>query len=295
MRKYAASLVLLLLLLVAAFFLPEALSSWNDRMLLDNVSLQVQMQDQEGFAESIQLSIAEKVMLLRSGGLTAMELSREVVAGVSLNVSTDGGSGMKTNIYFETEYPGENNGEDSGPYSEETTRMWEARLTAARREVRNLQALGGLPTLWSDSDELDCTGYGELLYMDPDTQMSFQVYRITMSGGPYSLELLMDAQSERIMSFSLQWAWEKPPNWGIQGAASFGGTWRSYWELDSVSSGWYDEYTRNILERVGMVRPAGGDYSALGQVIFSYDGQSLAVPLLCQAIEGRSCLLNWNW
>lgn len=299
MRKYIAAAALLLLM-AAAFFLPEALSSWNDRLLLDNVSLLVREQDQEGFAESVQLSIAEKVLLLRSGSLTATELSRETVEGVSVNISTDGSFETETSVYLSGQAQvlvsdaGTSAEKEAIYYSEATTQLWEGRLAAVRQEVRNLQALGGLPMLWSDNDELSYTGYGELLYIDPNTRMSFQVYRITLSGGPYSLELLVDHQSERILSFSLQWGWDKAPSWGMQGAVNFGGTWRSYWELDSVGSGWYDDYTKSILERVEAAYWTSGDYSAMGQIVYTYDGQSMAVPLECESFGGRACVIKWN-
>ena len=38
-------------------------------------------------------------------------------------------------------------------------------------EIRSLQAVGGLPELWRESEPLNCTGYGEMLYIDPDTRM----------------------------------------------------------------------------------------------------------------------------
>lgn len=298
MRKWIAGAALLLLM-AAAFFLPEALSAWNDRLLLDRVSLLVRDQDQEGFAESVQLSIAEKVMLLRGGSFTATELSRETVEGVSVNIASDGSFQAETSVYLRGQelVAGTMDAaqeQEALYYSETMTRLWEGRLAAVRQEVRNLQALGGLPVLWSDNDELSYTGRGELLYVDPDTRMSFQAYRITLSGGPYSLELLVDHQSERILSFTLQWGWDRPPAWGIQGAANFGGTWRSYWELDSVGSGWYDDYTKSILERVEVACRTNGDYSAMGQIVYTYDGQSLAVPLECESFGGRACVIKWN-
>ena len=86
--------------------------------------------------------------------------------------------------------------------------------------IRSLQAVGGLPDLWNEEDEpLDCTGYGELLYIDPDTRMSFQVYHLTLSRNTMSMRLMVDIQSGRILSFTLQWGQEDIPSWGLRGAA----------------------------------------------------------------------------
>ena len=294
MRKCGAFLAVAALM-AAAFFLPEWLSAFNDRQMLDNPSIQVQDEDREGFAESVQLTIAEKVMLLRGGGLTAMELSRETVEGVSVMISGNseistfvtGGDREAVVLQMATE-------EEIIAYNEEMARLWDGRLAAARQEVLNLQALGGLPMLWSDDSELSYTGYGELLYMDPDTRMNFQVYRMTLSCDPYTLGLLVDAQSGRILSFSLQWSREVFPNWGVRGAAGFGGVWRNYWELDSVGSGWYDNYTKGILEHTEVLYHNSGDYDTRGQIAFTYDGQSFSVPLGCMGIGGRTFVINWN-
>lgn len=291
MRKYAAVLVVALLV-AAAFFLPEWLSGLNDRQLLDTPVIQVQSEEREGFAESVQLTVAEKVFLLRSGALTAMELSRETVEGVSVVLSGDSKE-QAALIYVNGENLAEM-GDESVSYGEEVSRLWDARMSAARREVRNLQSLGGLPELWDSDSGLDCSGSGEWLYMDPDTRMNFQVYQVTLSGGNYSLELTVDMQSERILSFSLQWGRDGAPNWGMRGAANFGGVWRNYWELDTVNSGWYDSYTRSILEPAESPSWNSGDYGAHSQVSFTYDGQAFAVPLECMGFSGRTSILNWN-
>ena len=88
MRKYAAALAVVLLM-AAAFFLPEWLSALNDRQLLDNPVIQAENEEREGFAESMQRAVAEKVLLLRGGGFNAMELSREKVESVTVRVSGD--------------------------------------------------------------------------------------------------------------------------------------------------------------------------------------------------------------
>ena len=161
MRKYGATALMVVLLMAAAFFLPEWLSELNDRQLLDNPSIQVQEMEQEGFAESVQLTVAEKVMLLRAGAFTAMELSHETVEGVA--VASDGGADIQISLFVSnTESPvlKDASEEELDSYNEEVIQLWNARMAAARQEVLNLQALGGLPTLWRDSDELSYTGYG---------------------------------------------------------------------------------------------------------------------------------------
>ena len=168
------------------------------------------------------------------------------------------------------------------------------RLEAAQAEIRSLQAVGGLPELWRESEPLNCTGYGEMLYIDPDTRMSFQVYNLTLSRNTLSMHLMADAQSGRILSFSLQWCQEDAPAWGLRGSANFGGVWRNYWDMDSVSSDWYGDHTRSILERAEELYRNNGDYTAHGQISFTYDGQSLSIPLECEGYRGRSFVIRWN-
>ena len=78
MGKYAAMLVALLLV-AAAFFLPVRLSRWQDEQLLDDPHVTSYDKEREGFAESTQLSAAEKLLLLRSGTLTQVDLGGETV------------------------------------------------------------------------------------------------------------------------------------------------------------------------------------------------------------------------
>lgn len=284
-------------LMALAFFLPEWLSGLRDRQLLDSPSIQVQDGEQEGFAESIQLSVAEKVMLLRSGSMTVMELDHSWVEGGYV-LPPDDGASAEVYVSF-------NNVEDLpelkaaseeavNAYVEEVSQLWKARLESIRIELRSLQAAGGLPELWSEDSELHYTGYGDLLYMDPDTKMSFQVYRALLETGSYIMELTADVQSGRIFCFNLRWSKGVTPNWGMRGASNFGSVWRNYWGLDSVSSGWYNEYNKSILEQTEESYRLNGDYSAHGQIAFTYDGQSLPVPLDCEAYSGRSFSISWN-
>lgn len=282
--KYAAALMVAALL-AAAFFLPEWLSALHDRQLLDNPAVETREEDHEGFAEAIGLTVAEKLLLMRSGTLTVMDLGREM----EVQINSFRNAEKEVVVSWKNE-------EDSGEaelqaYSEELSQVWEARLTAVQQEIRNLQAMGGLPALWSESDEVACGNMSEALYMDPVTQMNFQVYRMTLLCGQYQMAVSVDAQSGRILSFHLRWGWiGRPPAWGLQGAANFGAAWRNYWGMDSVGGGWYSDYNRSILERLG-----GGDYDVHGQVSFTYDGQTILIPLDSWAYSDRTCALSWNF
>ena len=279
------------LLVAAAFFLPELLLTWGDEQLLDNLHMESQDEEREGFGESIQLTVPEKILLLRSGQLTVMDLDRtrfrSAEASVSVVYEANGASAEVLLIAGEDEQ-----------YAEEISRMWEARLTAVRAEIRSLQAAGGLPEVWRADVTPEYTGRGDLLYLDPDTHMSFQVYQIVLDWEHWSMDLLVDVQSERILSFSLQWDQDGRPAWGTRGASGFGSAWRDYWKMDSVSTGWYNEYTRVVLEDLESQLWNGGDYAAREQITFMDDSQSLAVPLSCQGSHSgnfAAFAIAWNW
>ena len=68
-------------LVAAAFFLPEQLSLLEDQQLLDRPNI-VQQEEREGFAESMQLQVAEKLLLMRSATVSRMELGDGVVQGL---------------------------------------------------------------------------------------------------------------------------------------------------------------------------------------------------------------------
>ena len=292
-RIWAVALVAVML--AAAIFLPELLLTWEDSQSLDILRMESQNEEREGFGESLQLSVPEKILLLRSGNLTVMELDRLVLESAT-------GAGYEAGaVVLYTEGEGDappvlaaEGGEDLELYTEETERLWEERLAAVRAEIRSLQALGGLPEIWRTDDDPDYTGYGDLLCLDPDTHMSFRVYRLALRWEICRMDLLVDAQSERILSFALQWSQGGQPNWGPRGASAFGSAWRDYWKMDSVSAGWYNEYTRSVLEGVEAQTAGSGDYAAHDQITFMYDGQSLSVPLDCQGSWPRNFSISWN-
>ena len=164
--------------------------------------MESQDEDREGFAESIQLTVPEKVMLLRSGSLTVMELDRIVMEGAA-----DAGGG-------ETALPpgpGTDGTEELERYAREAEQLWEARTAAVRGEIRSLQTLGGLPELWIAGSPPEYAGRGDLLYLEPDSHMSFQVYRLSLYWEGCELDLLVDQQSGRILSFLLEWSRSERP------------------------------------------------------------------------------------
>ncbi len=288
-------------LVAAAFFLPEQLSLLEDQQLLDRPNI-VQQEEREGFAESMQLQVAEKLLLMRSATVSRMELGDGVVQGLydmgtqettlltatyeeSANEQKGGAAWLKTATDEELER-----------FSQEQKALWTGRLAEVRRELRTLQGMGGLPALWSADSQLEFTGLGDLLYMDTASQMSFQVYRMSLNGAPYSINLTVDIQSGRILAFQLDWDGGMDLDWGFRGAAGFGGAWRDYWGMDSVKSDWYGDYNRSILEETCSTTQINGDYTAHGQISFTYDSQSIPVSLECWAMEKEIRLgsLMWN-
>ena len=289
MRAKMLTAAALALLVAAAFFLPEFLLNWEDRQLLNSLHMESQDEEREGFAESIQLTVPEKVMLLRSGGLTVMELNRAVV-----NIAGSGdGEAILYNASNDTS-SGQMAPADEDRYAEETERLWEDRMISARTEIRTLQTMGGLPEIWKTDMPSDYTGHDDLLYLDQDSYMSFQVYQLTLHWENYSLDLLVDQQSERILSFALRWTRGTQPNWGPRGASSFGSAWRDYWKMDSVATGWYNEYSRSILEGVEAQVYNNSDYAAHDQITFMYDSQSIPISLDCQGSWSRNFSIIWN-
>lgn len=297
MRK-AVVIVLAALLMAAAFFLPAKLSVWNDQQLLDEPHI-TQEDEREGFAESVQLTVAEKLLLLQSGTLSSMVLGDLVVQG-GMNASVfvnRAETADEISFYFEEKFPGDEATlvMETDAEQEKTRQKWVERLSAVRSEVRTLQAMGAMPQLWDADSELEFHGYGETLYVDSTTRMSFQAYRMRLDGAPFSLDVLVDAQSQRILAFNLDWYSGMPLNWGFRGAANFGTAWRDYWGLDSVNDSWYSDYVKSILENTDAMLHSNGDYNANGQIIFSYGGQSLKIPVANWAFYDRNRSLWWNY
>lgn len=279
MRKILA-VALTGLLTAAAILLPARLSQWNDRLLLDEPH--IIQEEREGFAESVGLTVAEKVLLLRSGSMDTL-----TVADEELRATYTVPDGMNVDISLQQE-------KGAAALDADEQRRLTERITAVQTEVRSLQMMGALPLLWDVDSPVECVDRSQVLYVDRDTQMSFLVYRMTISSPPYSLDLSVDAQSGRILAFSLFWGREGHVSWGPRGSSSFGGAWRDYWGMDTVSASWFNEYTRSILEDVEARMQINGEYSAVGELAFSYGSQYIHIPLLCWAYNSGRYALHWN-
>lgn len=273
MRNKLLAVAAVAVLVAGALFLPERLLVWGDGQLLDRLHMDAQDQAREGFGESLQLTVPEKLLLLRSGQLTAMNLEQEI------QLRAEGEDALT---------------EELARYLQESEQLWTARVEALRGEISSLQTVGGLPEVWRAGSPPDFVARGEVLYLDPDTRMNFQTYEIDLYWEDCVMSLLADSQSGRILSFALHWNQGKQPNWGLRGSTGFGSAWRDYWGMDSVSAGWYSQRVRDILGNMEGQMPPGGEISSFDQIAFQYDGQSLSIPLACQGVWSRSISLTWN-
>ena len=274
-------------LLAAAFFLPAALSGWSDRRLLDEPHITHQDEEREGFAESLQLSVAEKLLLLRSSRVTSVALEAPAV----FYTRTENASAVFSPGNAETAILLDVSG--IAAELEEDEKKWEERLKRVRSELRGLQTAGALPYLWSAGDEVECTYHVQTLYIDQESQVSFLAYEMYLSGPPYSIRVTVDAKSERILSFRLSWSKGERPGWGFQGSAKFGSAWRDYWGMDSVSGAWNSDYIRSILNPQEDF-PRNGNYSSNADIAFTYDGQTLRAPLTSWTYSNSEGVLEWN-
>lgn len=305
MRKYPVALAALLLT-AGAFFLPVQLSRWEDQLLMDQPHVAAE-EEREGFAESFQLPVAEKLLLLSGGPLTGMDVGGTGVQGMYIpgesvthiehwstweTLAADSNAAVLYSVEGADASVRLWSEDESAEIMEEANSKWDARLLDLWSEIQALQSLGGLPELWPSGSELYYTGSGETLYVDGASRMSFQVYRMVLSGDPYTLNMTVDSQSGRIISFTLRWGKETQLNWGHGGAGNFGPAWRDYWKLDSVSSAWNSDYTRELLECPPEALWRNGDYNSNGRVAFSYDAQVLSVDLVnwVSSVSGGSLI-----
>lgn len=302
MRKLLV--LLTLLLIAAAFFLPAELAEWGDEQLFDNLHVTAQ-EELEGFAESLQLPVAEKLLLLHSGSMTSMYvgtlelrgLFTTPVSGESAGRIEHGTISNYTELsegrvsFFNLESTAESG--DSLQAKQEAGELWDQRIQSAWSEIRSLQAMGGLPSLWDQGSELEFFGSNEMLYMDRESKSSFQFYNIGFSAAPYSIELTIDAQSGRVIAFTLSWGRDMQLNWGVEGASGFGPAWRDYWRMDSVESGWYNPDRKETLESSLESLWTNGDYNRNSQIRFTYDGQNLPVSL-ANNVTAKGGSLLWG-
>lgn len=247
-KRFWAVLALAAVLVALAFFLPPQVSRWYDQQLMDEPKV-TQVEDREGLADSIRLTVAEKLMLLQSGNLSFLALPGEE-AEVRYIIK-DGSGGVYISSEPEVDEPIEGDEE------------WETRLTGVKRELLALQRTGGLPELWTEDTNPELISSGEMLYIDNNTQVSFLVYHMELS-------------------FS---------SWGAAGAANFGSAWRDYWGMDSVDPSWNTPRINELLSSSPLT--SNSEYSAAGEISFTYDGQTLRASLYGWC-SGGNCAVQWN-
>lgn len=290
MRKYLGAIGTILLVALAVF-LPERLSMWNDQKILDTPHLSQEMEGQENFTDSIRLTVPEKLLLMRSGGLSYLDISSSDTS--ELRMAYVNGE----TVIYESAEPILDIEKQLSQETAEEAKEWTARLATVRSELRALQLAGALPVLWSSRDDVELTGYGEVLAIDNETQVGFTLYYIDLGGAPYHVSLTMDGQTGKILAIAIHWTDGMAPAWGINGAAGFGTAWRDYWDMDSVSALWYSDHVKDILADMAGLAAISGDYGADTDVTFTYDGQSLRIPLSCWVMtkSGKSCSIRWNY
>ena len=171
---------------------------------------------------------------------------------------------------------------------------WTDRLESVLSELQKLQSTGDKPSLWDSRETAEVTDRALSVYVDRDTQLSFQTYSLTLSCAPYKLAVTVDAQSGKLLGFILRWYNNFQPYWGYRGAERFGTAWRDYWGLDSVSPGWSNSYNKEILENAEEAVRMNGDYNANSQINFTYNDQTLQIPLTSNATSNRGCAIGWN-
>ena len=64
--------------------------------------------------------------------------------------------------------------------------------------------------------------------------------------------------------------------------------------MDSVNSAWNSEYIRSLLDMPLEEFLRSGSYNANADIAFSYDGQSIYIPISSTAVLSRTCQLSWN-
>ncbi len=287
------ALTVALLLVAAAFYLPSHISQVQDETLMNTLHITQLENSREGFSDSMRLSVPEKLLLLRNGDLSCVEV------GSRVNIRMAMTNGELS--FYESEEPTAEASvggaqfetvEDLDAAAE--TQLWSSRVTEVMGELRGLQRIGALPILWTQEDTVELTGRREALYIDNVSQVSFTVYYMELNADPYSMGLTVDGQTDRILAFTLRWgAGNGPLNWGKEGAASFSTAWRDYWGMDQVDQ-WYGEQRKTILEETDAMTNMYGGYSAMVDIGFSYDGQPIKIPLYSWATQKLGCSLQWN-
>ena len=267
---------LTVILAALAFYLPPRLSQWSDQKIMNDPRI-VRTEERESLADSLQLTVAEKLQLLREEDLSLLPLPGED-AELHYGIHGDTGAYVSSEPVLETE-------QDRGE--------WNARLTGVKRELLALQRTGGLPELGSGELQAEIIDRGEMLYIDNSTQVSFLAWHMELELPAASLGVTVDDQTGKILSLSLRWSRDTPPSWGAAGAAGFGAAWRDYWGMDSVDPNWNSQRINDLLTSATVFASNSGDYSGVGEICFTYNGQTLRAPLYGWC-SGGVCTVQWN-
>ena len=276
-KTFWAALALAVALVALAFYLPPQLSRWDDEKIMNEPRI-TQVEDRESLADSLRLTVAEKLLLMDEGNLSYLSLTGGE-AQVRYTIANNTGG-----VYISSEPSAKGTVEDN--------EEWSTRLAGVRREMLALQRAGALPELWAEDVQAELTDSGETLCIDNNTQLSFLICHMSLSFPNWNVGVTFDQQSGKLLSLSLRWMRTQPPSWGAAGAAGFGGAWRDYWGMDSVDPNWNTPRINEILSASGPLT-GNGDYSAAGEITFTYDGQDLRVPVYGWC-SGGSCAVQWN-
>ena len=179
MRNYFAALAALLLI-AAAVFLPGELAQWNDTALLDEPHILRQEEEREGFAEQMQLTVGEKLLLLRSGKLSKVPLEEAYLTdeGTEMAFHYAISAGGVVEFYVEPYLgasaavgldPGELIAASSTAFATDKTlemldsaaqasaQEWTDRLESVLSELQKLQSTGAMPSLWDSRETAEVT------------------------------------------------------------------------------------------------------------------------------------------
>lgn len=72
-KRFWAALALSAALIALAFYLPPQLSRWDDRKIMDEPQI-TKGEEREGLADSLRLTVAEKLLLMHDGSLSYLSL-----------------------------------------------------------------------------------------------------------------------------------------------------------------------------------------------------------------------------
>ena len=276
-KRFWAALALSAALIALAFYLPPQLSRWDDRKIMDEPQI-TKGEEREGLADSLRLTVAEKLLLMHDGSLSYLSLPGGE-AKVRYTIENDTGG-----VYISSEP------EVKAPAADDEE--WSARLAGVRREMLALQRAGALPELWEEDIQAELSGSGEILCIDKNTQVSFLIWQMTLSFPDWNVGITVDSHTGKLLSLSLRWLRGEPPSWGATGTVGFGSAWREYWGMDSVDANWYTPRINEILSSP-MTYTGNNDYSMAGEITFTYDGQTLRVPIYSWC-SGGSCAVQWK-